>query len=233
MKDSSGSYSNPTQIATKFNNFFANVGPSLANKISPTQITYREFLIGHYAKCFYLNPTSPTEVANIVHFLKNSKCEGFDGLCISPIKDTIDLIAALLTHICNLSFAQGVFPDKLKTAKILPSSNVMTLPCSLTTSLFLFSPVFPRSSKNSFTSDCLDFLKNLTFFFFFVQGATMAATFSGAFRLFTIFSVLLVLNAAQDSYNYHSTGVESPWLLKHILSKSTMPKYRVRRPVVL
>ena len=27
MKDSSGSYSNPTQIATKFNNFFANVGP--------------------------------------------------------------------------------------------------------------------------------------------------------------------------------------------------------------
>ena len=70
MKYSSGSYSNPTQIATKFNNFFANVGPSLANKISPTQITYREFLIGHYAECFYLNPTSPTEVANIVHSLK-------------------------------------------------------------------------------------------------------------------------------------------------------------------
>ena len=44
----------------------------------------------------------------------------FDGLCISPIKDSIDLIAAPLTHICNLSFSQGVFPDKLKTAKILP-----------------------------------------------------------------------------------------------------------------
>ena len=94
MKDSSG-YSNPTQIATKFDNFFANVGPSLANKISPNQITYLEFLIGHYAKCFYLNPTSPTEVANIVHSLKNSKFEGFDGLSISPVKDTIDLIAAL------------------------------------------------------------------------------------------------------------------------------------------
>ena len=116
MKDSSGSYSNPTQIATKFNYFFANVGPSS----SFSQITYREFLIGHYAKCFYLNPTSPTVVANVVHSLKNSKCEGFDGLCISPIKDTIDLIAAPLTHICNLSFSQGVFTDKLKTAKILP-----------------------------------------------------------------------------------------------------------------
>ena len=47
MKDSSGSYSNPTQIAKKFNNFFANVGSSLESKISPTQITYREFLIDH------------------------------------------------------------------------------------------------------------------------------------------------------------------------------------------
>ena len=77
MKDSSGSYSNYTQIATKFNNFFTNVGPSLANIISPTQITHRKFLTGHYAKLFYLNPTSPFEVANIVHSLKNSKCDGF------------------------------------------------------------------------------------------------------------------------------------------------------------
>ena len=61
----------------------------------------------------------------------------------------------------------------------------------------------------------------------------MAATFLGALRLFTIFTVLFVLNAAQDSYNFHSRGVESPWFLKHILSKSTMPKFRVRRPVVL
>ena len=68
MEDSSGSYSNPTQIATKFNNFFSNVGPFLANEISPSQIAYREFLIGYYSNCFYLNPTSPTEVANIVHY---------------------------------------------------------------------------------------------------------------------------------------------------------------------
>ena len=61
----------------------------------------------------------------------------------------------------------------------------------------------------------------------------MAATFSGALRLFTIFGVLFVLNAAQESYNCHSRGAESPWLFKHILSKFTTPKFRVRRPVVL
>ena len=61
----------------------------------------------------------------------------------------------------------------------------------------------------------------------------MAATFLGGLHLFTIFSVLLVLNHAQDPYNYHSRGVECPWLLKHILFKFTTPKFRIRRPVVL
>ena len=39
---------------------------------------------------------------------------------MSPIKETINLLAAPLSHICNLSFEHGVFPDKLKIAKILP-----------------------------------------------------------------------------------------------------------------
>lgn len=77
-------------------------------------------MIGHYINCFYITPTSPTEVANIVYSLKNSTCEGSDGLCISPIKETIDLIAVPLSHICNLSFSHGLFPTSLKTAKILP-----------------------------------------------------------------------------------------------------------------
>ena len=97
----------------------------MANKISPNQITYRKFLIGHYAKCFYLNPTSPTEVANIVHSLKNSKCEGFYGPSISPVKDTIDLIAALwpISVICH--FLTVFFQISSKQPRSFPSSNVI------------------------------------------------------------------------------------------------------------
>ena len=103
-----------------FNNFFADIGPSLASKVPSTQFSHKDFLVGHFADCFFLNPTSPAEVASIVHSLKNSKCEGVDGLSMSLIKETIDLLAAPLSHICNLSFQRGVFPDKLKIAKILP-----------------------------------------------------------------------------------------------------------------
>ena len=62
-------------------------------------------------------PLLSSEVFSIVHSLKNSKCEGVDGLSLSPIKETIDLLAAPLSHICNLSFERGVFPDKLKNCK--------------------------------------------------------------------------------------------------------------------
>ena len=85
-----------------------------------TQFSHKDFLVGHYAKCFFLNPSTPSEVVSIVLSLKNSKCEGVDGLSMSLIKETFDLLAAPLSHICNLSFEHGVFPDKLKIAKILP-----------------------------------------------------------------------------------------------------------------
>ena len=38
---------------------------------------------------------------------------------MSNIKQTIDSSAAPFSHICNLSFERGVFPDKVKFAKIL------------------------------------------------------------------------------------------------------------------
>ena len=65
--------------------------------MASTQLSLKDFLVGRYADCFFLNPTTPSEV---FHSLKNSKCEGVDGLSMCPTKET--------------------FPDKLKIAKVLP-----------------------------------------------------------------------------------------------------------------
>ena len=92
----------------------------MVSKDPSTQFSHKDFLVGHYANSFCLNPTTPSEVFSIIHSLKNSKCEGVDDLSMSPIKETLDLLAAPLSLIRNLSFEHGVFPDKLKIAKILP-----------------------------------------------------------------------------------------------------------------
>ena len=85
MKDSSGVCSDPLQIATKFNNFFANIGRSLGSKVPSTQFSHKDFLVSHSANCFFLDPTTPSEVFSIVLSLKDSKCEGADCLSMSAI----------------------------------------------------------------------------------------------------------------------------------------------------
>ena len=149
------------KTVTNFNNFFGKIGPSLASKVSSTQFSHKDFLVGHFADCFFLNPTSPAEVASTVHSLTNSKCEGVDGLSISPIKETLDLLAAPLSHICNLSFEHGVFPDKLKIAKIHPVFESDDLSLFSKLSAYFYSPVFLRSSTNFFTPGYQDFSQSL------------------------------------------------------------------------
>ena len=65
MKDSNGTYTDPSEIATKFNNFFINIGPNLANSIPPPQLSHKQFLVSHYTSSFLLSPTSALEVSSV------------------------------------------------------------------------------------------------------------------------------------------------------------------------
>ena len=50
----------------------------------------------------------------------NNAAPGWDGLSADSVKLVPDDISLPLTHILNLSFQQGVFPNELKTAKVSP-----------------------------------------------------------------------------------------------------------------
>ena len=52
-------------------------------------------------------------------YLKNSS-PGWDNFQSNVIKDTSDLLLLTLTHLLNLSITQGVFPNELKIAKVIP-----------------------------------------------------------------------------------------------------------------
>ena len=52
-------------------------------------------------------------------YLKNYS-PGWDNFQSNFIKDTFDLLLSPLTHLLNLSITQGVFPDELKIAKVIP-----------------------------------------------------------------------------------------------------------------
>ena len=107
-------------IVNKFNEYFVNVGPSLANKIQSSNVHYQQFLCGNYPNSFALFFTTPEEVIKVTNELANKTSAGYDNISISLIKKIIPFIAKPLSELVNKSFETGIVPDQLKIARVCP-----------------------------------------------------------------------------------------------------------------
>ena len=106
-------------IANAFNDYFVNIGPTLASKIPQLGIDYRDFMPQQNNMSFFLCPAEELEVKKIILQLKDG-APGKDGIMSKAIKCISDHVAAPLTRLTNLSFSQGVFPNELKIALVSP-----------------------------------------------------------------------------------------------------------------
>ena len=59
-------------------------------------------------------------IIDVVKSFDNKCSPDLDGLSLSFLKQIIHNIALPLTHVFNLSFRDGIFPDKLKESRIVP-----------------------------------------------------------------------------------------------------------------
>ena len=148
------------EIATRFNDFFINIGNSLASKIPSSNKSAESFLTGKFSKSLFLSPVTNNEVINILKQLKSNSSPGWDDLSTMVVQASHVIILDVLVHIINLSLNQGIFPDILKIAKVIPlfkadDMNIFTnyRPISI---LSVFSKVFERVFYNRL----YDFLNN-------------------------------------------------------------------------
>ena len=109
---------NKQEIATKFNEYFTNIGRSLADKILKPLVNHASFLNGNYIDSFSLFLTNPTEVTSIVNNMVTKKSSGFDNISIEVIKLAMPFIAEPLSSLGNNSSVHGVVPDALKIARV-------------------------------------------------------------------------------------------------------------------
>ena len=110
----------PSKIANDFCKYFSEIGPSLARKIPPTNRSFHEFLGPTISETIFLKPTTVNELREICMSFKNGKAPGYDNLPIHIIKKSFELISEPLMLVINSSLEAGLFPDKLKVAKIIP-----------------------------------------------------------------------------------------------------------------
>ena len=78
---SSNFIEDPKVIANKFNEYFINIGPNLANKIQCKENdSFEKYLTGSYHSSMFLDPITENELASELKKMKSNKSCGYDGI---------------------------------------------------------------------------------------------------------------------------------------------------------
>ena len=120
IKSNGNSISDPTIIATKFNDFFTGIADSLASNIPNTTLSIEHYMSQSQKDSFGLIEISKDELIHLCNNIHPSHAKGIDDIDPTIVLPSIASIASPLVEIINCSFTTGVFPHALKIAKVVP-----------------------------------------------------------------------------------------------------------------
>ena len=108
-------------IANGFGSYFSNIGKTLAESIPKSiKSTDHYMKTGQNKNSIYLNPTDSNEILKILGKCKNKKSTGDDGISMALLKQLCEDICVPIAKLVNMSLEQGVVPDAMKLAKVMP-----------------------------------------------------------------------------------------------------------------
>ena len=113
-------YSDPKHIAEHLNDYFVNVGPTLASQSKYLS----DFDDVHCNSTdvnsnFYFRTIAEADIKKSPQNLKVFKATGLDGIPAKLLKLSCKIIALSLTYILNLSISTGMFIDDWKKARVI------------------------------------------------------------------------------------------------------------------
>ena len=106
-------------LAGDFNECFAQVGPNLTKDIGTSTRSFNEYIKKH-------DTTQPEKAISVNVFkgaffsFKINKSACYDDISFNAVKKCFGVLQKSLLHIFNLSLQTGIFPDKLKIARVTP-----------------------------------------------------------------------------------------------------------------
>ena len=101
--------------------FFTQVGTKLANNIDiPQGKSYSDYLTEPSKSIFNFRNIEETDIMQIIDNLPNKTSRGYDDLSNQLIKRIKTSLTKPLSIIINHILNSGIFPEKLKIAKVIP-----------------------------------------------------------------------------------------------------------------
>ena len=83
-------------LLNRFCDYFTNIGANLAKQFQTPRLLPVNFFLGQ------------------------DKAAGYDNISMNMIKQSIEFISKPSTHIINLSIVDGIVPDQMKIARVIP-----------------------------------------------------------------------------------------------------------------
>ncbi len=121
FKDGENMVTSKELIVNKFNTFFTNIGSKLSQQIKrPKNKSFKDYLISNNNNQFKFQITNEEFVGQIIDKLAPKTSFGFDGIFSKLLKTIKDTVIKTITMIINQMLITGIFPDKLKIAKVIP-----------------------------------------------------------------------------------------------------------------
>ena len=143
-------YTDPSDIADWFNEYFCSVAEDLASELSPPTGS-SSCKISNRAHSFYIFEATASEISKIISTLKITKT-GLDTIPVKVFKQISYIISPIVCWLINISFVTGKFPDCLKLARVTPvhKKGDTTKPGNYRpiSSLPFLSKVFERAMVN-------------------------------------------------------------------------------------
>ena len=113
--------SDKKEIANGFNKFFTEIGPTLSKNIKcDSNNTFSSYLKEHILFSFDFKTVKEKDILDTLKILKPKSSTGHDNISTKLLKQTGPIISPTLALIVNQSLCTGIFPDKLKIAKVIP-----------------------------------------------------------------------------------------------------------------
>ena len=112
---------NHEEISEKFNNYFSEIGLTIANFANPTGSNdFKTYLKNSVFSSIVLDPPQSVEIFNVIDYLNLFKACGFDCISAAFLQLGNEVLVPVLLYYFSCAFVLGVFPNYFKTAKAIP-----------------------------------------------------------------------------------------------------------------
>ena len=110
---------NSKDITESLNQYFVNVAENIDKEIPRTRKCPLDYMGVRNISSFSVSPTDEAEVISIISQMQTGKSVGPFSIPLTLLKMLKSAIAPSLAVLINESFCIGIFPDKLKIAKVI------------------------------------------------------------------------------------------------------------------